>query len=209
MLVRDIMTRKVVTVTPDTQLEEARRLMRRGRFRHLPVLEAERVVAVLTDRDIARVLGDAVDGAAGEPRRPVREAMSGPVVTVTVFDPIEDAARIMEERDIGCLPVIEDGKLAGIVTESDLFHVLVWLMGLTEPGTRLELRVGRLTDVLPRVVDVLCTSRAPLHSFLVGPARPTEPRRILLRVGTIHPAPLIAALRQVPGVEVVEPLPAA
>lgn len=132
MYVREWMTRSPVTVSPTTPISEARQLMERRRIRHLPVVdEAGRLVGIVTDRDIRLNLpSPATSLSIWEvnyllARLTVGEVMTRNVLTASPDWPVEDAARAMLERRIGALPVLEEGRLVGIVTETDLLRA--WL----------------------------------------------------------------------------------
>ena len=126
--VRELMSEAVATLGEDDVLGCVDAVMSMDRIRHLPVLSAGKVVGVVSQRDLFRsALGTAL--ALGI-RRPdelmstvtVRDVMSTPAVTVAPDAYVQDAARTMAERKIGCLPVVEDGRLVGIVTETDIFR---------------------------------------------------------------------------------------
>ncbi|HZL98999.1 MAG TPA: CBS domain-containing protein [Planctomycetota bacterium] len=125
MLVSRFMTRRPVTVAPDLALEEATALMERHGFRHLPVVAGQEVVGILSDRDLRLGTGGHSLSALGLPAdaglpRTVREIMRTPVVCVESDERGPLAARHMIEQRIGALPVLEDGQLVGIVTETNL-----------------------------------------------------------------------------------------
>jgi acetoin utilization protein AcuB len=130
--VKEIMATRVRTLGRDDTLDLARELMTMGRFLHLPVLDEGRVVGVVSQHDLFRsalmaaVLGFA-QGAQKALLRTLRakDVMSEPAITVPPEMTVEDAARLMLETKIGCLPVVEDGALVGLVTETDaLRHFL-------------------------------------------------------------------------------------
>ena len=125
-LVRDIMTRDVVTLGRNETLRTADDVMRLGRIRHLPVVDDDGLLAgIVTQRDLfhgglvkalgygTRARGQALDSLV------VKEAMASEVVTTTPDTPLSEAAKVMLERKIGCLVVIEAQKIAGILTEGD------------------------------------------------------------------------------------------
>jgi len=121
MLVRKWMTLNPVTVTPDTPLAEAYRIFHEYEIRHLPVVEGEKLVGVLSDRDVGR---EAILGGGLE--QTVATLMTREVVTTSGDAPVQDAALEMHNRKIGCLPVIDgDRKLLGILTRNDLLEILV------------------------------------------------------------------------------------
>ena len=129
--VKDIMSREVRTVQRNDQLALADRLMRDERIRHLPVLdEAGDVCAVVSQRDLfrgalLRALGYGSRAEDSMLRQVVvKEAMSAEIFTTTPETAIAEAARVMIERKIGCLPVLAAGKLVGIVTETDFVRLI-------------------------------------------------------------------------------------
>jgi acetoin utilization protein AcuB len=130
MLVNDIMSRKVITVDPDTPMIEARKRMAEARIRHLVVMENVRVVGIITDRDIRLNLpSPATSLSVWEinfllAKLTVQEVMSQSVIVIGSDRPAAEAARIMVDYKIGALPVIDDAGLAGIVTESDFVRAV-------------------------------------------------------------------------------------
>ena len=126
--VGELMSAAVATLKEDDVLGAIDAVMSMERIRHLPVLRAGKVVGVVSQRDLFRsALGTAL--ALGI-RRPdelmravtVRDVMSSPAVTVAPEVYVRDAARTMAERRIGCLPVVEEERLVGILTESDIYR---------------------------------------------------------------------------------------
>lgn len=133
MRVREWMRPLPQMVTPTMPIAEARRLMREGRFRHLPVTDGSRLVGIVTDRDIRLPLPvgvreaalTAADEAMG--KLLVRDVMTQQVETVEPERPVEEAARMMLDLRVGALPVVEEGHVIGILTETDLLRA--WTHG--------------------------------------------------------------------------------
>lgn len=124
--VDDLMTRNVKTVDRNDRLTLAEDLMQASRIRHTPVVnDRGRVVGILSQRDLfhsalVRALGfgtNAKDKMLGS--IPVKDVMQDRVVTTTADTPLADAARLMVEHKIGCLPVVQGEELVGILTEGD------------------------------------------------------------------------------------------
>lgn len=126
--VREIMTKGPVTLECDDVLDLADDVMELGRIRHLPILERGRVVGILSQRDLFRsALAKAMGFKRGEQKHlmrslQVREVMSRPVVTISPDAPVKEAARLMMEKKIGCLAVVEGESLVGLVTETDILR---------------------------------------------------------------------------------------
>ncbi len=129
-----------ITIRPDDDLALALQTMLWGEVRHLPVLEGDKLIGVLSERD---VLFHGAAAKKGEARLKVRAAMSQPPVTVAPSDDVTMAARLMLDRGIGCLPVVEHNALVGIVTKTDILRLEVGeVPGATHGPT--------LTDVMKK-----------------------------------------------------------
>jgi acetoin utilization protein AcuB len=120
------MTTDLVVATPQTSLLSARRLLACHDIRHLPVVDGERLVGIVSDRDLR--VGDRVLAAALAPLqsdlvggryRPIEAVMSKPVHTVSPSETLAAAAKLMLDSGISALPVVDEGRLVGILTTSD------------------------------------------------------------------------------------------
>lgn len=198
LLVRDSMTRELVTVGPETTAAEALTLCRENRIRHLPVLEGGRLVGVISDRDLRAATPALGDPARVEALQSVRVAgeMTRDAVTARPEDPIEDAAMAMYERKIGCLPVVDGEDLVGIVTSSDVLRALVRLVGAHKPGSRLEVALPGRSGSLAEVTGIIRDRGVNVVSVLASSEHEDEEgeRVAVLRVGTIDPKEVVEAL---------------
>lgn len=194
MLVRDIMRSPAVTVTADTTLEDAYRTMREKRIRHLLVLEEGRLAGVITDRDL-RLATSALVPSPFARGSQVSGVMSRQPLTADPSDPVEDAARVMREQKIGCLPVLESGRLIGIVTGLDLLDALIRMTGVDKPSGRLEVRLPDRPGELSRLADFLGQRGLNIHSILSYPDRGASVRTVL-RIGSIETRLLAPDLRK-------------
>jgi CBS domain-containing protein len=126
--VHDIMSRQLRTLERNQTLDVAEEIMLLERIRHLPVVEEGRVVGVVSQRDLFRSALAAVLGYGQKAREAllrtvrVKEVMSEPVITIAPSASVQDAARLMVEHKIGCLPVVEGEALVGLVTETDVLR---------------------------------------------------------------------------------------
>jgi acetoin utilization protein AcuB len=114
MRIQDVMTTEIVSISPDTEVRAARELLRMNHIHHLVVMDRKRVVGIVSDRDLA----------GREDDSHVAEVMTRDVATISPTATLRKAAGVMDGRIIGCLPVIKDGKLAGLVTTSDLLRAM-------------------------------------------------------------------------------------
>ena len=128
--VRDIMSAEVTTLGRNDTLLLAKDIMNLGRIRHFPVVEDDEVVGVVSQRDLYRAsLGTVMQYGEKAQRAflesvAVKEVMADPIA-IGPDATVRDAARLMLEHKIGCLPVLEDNRLVGIVTETDMLQVVV------------------------------------------------------------------------------------
>jgi CBS domain-containing protein len=124
--VEKIMSRKVVSISMDDTLDIVRDIMELGSVRHIPVVSRGTVVGVVSQRDLLKASLSNVMGIPAKEQAQflkqihIAEVMSKPAITIAPEAPVRQAARSMAERKIGCLPVLEHGKLVGIVTETDV-----------------------------------------------------------------------------------------
>ncbi len=126
MQVKDIMTKEVATLSSEDELSLANDIMRLGRIRHLPVVSGETLVGIISERDLFR---SSLAQALGYGNKDTREVMKTlrikdimvqQVTTVAPDTDLRVAVAIMAERKIGCLPVVQDNKLMGLITETDI-----------------------------------------------------------------------------------------
>jgi acetoin utilization protein AcuB len=190
VLVGDIMQTKLVTVTSADTLAHGMSLLQARGIRHLPVVDGE-LVGIVSDRDFKRALGPSgADGQAAS--RVIADIMTRTVITIGRQAPVEEAARVMLDERISALPVVEAGRLAGIVTETDVVGLFVRVMGAGEPSSRLDVLLGDRADALAEVVQAVESVGVRIAS-IVTLSRATL-REAIVRVATINPGPVIAAL---------------
>ena len=193
MLVKEMMRRPVTVIPVGTTLGEADQLLHARGFRHLPVVDQGRLVGILTDRDI-RFATSSLSDAPRQATDPVSVAMSSPPLTADPLDPVEDAARIMRENKIGCLPVLDGSELVGILTGMDLLDALINLTGVTKPSSRLEVALPDRPGELARLTASLANRHVNILSILTYPT-PDGTVRTVLRVDSNQIRPLAEDLR--------------
>jgi CBS domain-containing protein len=131
--VRDIMPEKMVTISAGDTLSTVEDIMTLGRVRHMPVVLSGKLVGVVSERDLLRASLSNLSSFGSDERRAFLQAveiarvMSTPPITIGPDDSVEEAARIMAEQKIGCLPVVRSEKLLGLITETDLLRYFAGL----------------------------------------------------------------------------------
>ena len=164
MLVKHRMTKNPITVKPDLPIAEALEWMRRERIRHFPVVDKkDKLVGIVARDDLLYASPSPVTSLSMwevtylMSQVTVAEAMTEDVITVSEDTPLEEAARIMFDEKIGSLPVMRDGMLVGIITESDLFEAFLELFGGHEKGVRLTVLApyykGSLADISTKITE--------------------------------------------------------
>jgi acetoin utilization protein AcuB len=199
MLVQDVMQTKLFTVTPETTLAEALRLTGQRGIRHLPVLDGDQLVGILSDRDLKRATASSAarleaHEATLSRRLRVDDAMTRTVITIGPTHAIETAACLMIQERIGALPVTDGDRLVGLVTETDVLRLFVRAMGASEPSSRLDIVLGNRPHALAEVVHVVETAGAEISSLMTL-ASEGGFKEVVMRVRTINPTPVVWSLR--------------
>jgi acetoin utilization protein AcuB len=162
MLVRELMTPNPVTVRPDTSVPDALRLMRERKVRRLPVVDGHgRLVGIVSDKDLLYASpSPATTLAVWEipellGKLKVEKVMTHDVITVAEKTPVEEAARLMADKKIGGLPVMQGPDLVGIITETDLFKSLLELLGGRRSGVRVTVAVPAVKGELSKITTAI------------------------------------------------------
>lgn len=201
MLVRSKMTPDVITASPETTLAAARDITREHRIRHLPIVDNGVMVGIISDRDLTLATPpvwatDHAELIQALHTRTVAEHMITTVITVSPTSPIEDAAQLLYTHRIGCLPVMDDGKLVGIISETDLLRAYAELFGIQRGAVRIEVRMQDRPGELARVVRLIGIE---MHANIVGMVvPPIEDGHSLaiMHVQVESPRPIVEALRK-------------
>jgi acetoin utilization protein AcuB len=198
MLVHERMSKHPITITEDVPINQALQFMRGQKVRRLPVLNKKgELVGIVSERDLLYASPSPVTSLSIYElhylvsKITVSEVMTRDVITVSEYTPLEEAALIMADNKIGGLPVMRDGKLVGIITESDLFKIL----GARDMGVRLSMLVpeqpGILADITRAIAD-LGGNIIALGTFLGE--EPTN-RLITVKVADVSEEKLVAAMK--------------
>jgi acetoin utilization protein AcuB len=162
MFVTDWMSKNVYTVNSDSPLSEAVKILREKKIKHLPVVDKKHaVVGVLSDRDIKEYMpSKATTLDVFELHNVLLETKIAKVMKKQVFTakpglPIEEAAMLMYDKNIGCLPIVENNKLVGIISDRDLFRVLVDITGVRQGGDRFYVVMPDKLGVTGEVLDII------------------------------------------------------
>jgi acetoin utilization protein AcuB len=203
MLVKERMTRNPVTVTDDTSLDEAMRIMKREKIRRLPILDdAGCLVGIVSDRDLlaaspsqATTLSKYEVGYLVS-KITLKEVMTRDVITVQEDTPVEEVARIMADNKIGGVPVMRGDSMVGIVTETDLFKVFLEVLGAREQGLRVTIQACDCKGVLADLTGAI--SRLGGNIISLGTFLGDDPATgvITLKVDEVEQADLLTAIKE-------------
>lgn len=171
MLVGERMSRPVISIAPDMPIVDALTLMKREKIRRTPVVKDGKLVGIVSDKDLLNASpSPATSLSVWEmnyllSKITVKDVMTKEVMTVTEDTPIEEAARIMVDNKIGGLPVVRGGDVIGIITETDLFKILVELMGAREHGVRVTALMHEERGQLARLTQAISEAGGNFVAF--------------------------------------------
>lgn len=203
MLVSDVMTRKVVAIGPDTPIRDVQALMEQRNIRHFPILqtrssnEPDALMGIVSDRDVRLVGADHPRAPAGVTSAdPISKLMVSPVLTAHPEDPIEETAKVLRENKIGAMPVMDEGRLVGIVTGIDMLDALVRMSGVYEAASRLEVEVANRPGALAELLRHVASRNVNVSSVMTTRGDP-DTVSFILRVSTVDGHGLARYLRGV------------
>jgi acetoin utilization protein AcuB len=213
VLVKDRMTpHPLVVVTPDTPVVEAQRLMQDHNIRHVPVVtENQNLVGLLTRETLLQAIPwSAASLSALETQFILSKITAGrvmlrDVITVTEDVAVEEAARIMVDQKIGCLPVLRAGALVGVITDIDLLSTSMEMLGARRQGLRLSVRVPDRVGEIARLSAAIAAIGGNLNA--IGGWEVEEPQKrfgVVLKVSRVSEEQLVDAVQELGDVEIVD-----
>ena len=201
MLVKDWMTKEPLVVTPRTSVEDAIRTMREHRVRHLPVVkDGSTLVGIVTQTDLLQASpSPATSLSVWEinfllAKMQVRDAMTTRVIVVEEECPLEEAALVMAEHKIGCLPVVHGQRLVGIITETDLFNLFTEQLGARSTGVRLTLTIEDAKGELARLAGRIADLGGNIIRLTTLPGRESGQAIVTVKVEDVDQEVLVAGL---------------
>jgi len=188
MLVGERMSHPVISITPDMPIHDALSLFRQERIRRAPVVKNGKLVGIVSDKDLLNATpSKATSLSIWEinyllSKVTVAEVMTKKVLSVAEDTPIEEAARIMADNKIGGLPVMRDGHVIGIITETDLFKIFLALMGARERGVRVTALVTEKAGQLAKITQALSSLGGNFIAFGVFTGEDPSNRLITFKI---------------------------
>ena len=205
MLVRERMTSPAVTITPETPFQEALKLMRDKKFRRLPVVDsAGKIVGIVSERDMLHASpSPATSLSVWEVnyllwKLKISDIMTHNVLTLNQDTPIEDAANLMVTHKIGGVPVVDDnGKVVGVITETDIFRAFVEMLGGGEHGLRLTVQVPAGSGTLAKLAGKIAEQGGLILSVGSMDRETDGAREVIVKVKGVTKDKLIPALESI------------
>jgi len=174
MYVSDWMTKKVFSVSPDDYLSDALSLMKEKGIKHIPVVKGGKLKGIISDRDIKEYSPskatslDIYELHYILAKTKIKEMMTTGVITTTSDAPVEEAAMIMLDRGIGCLPVLDTDNLTGIISDKDIFRALVDITGVRHGGNRVCVTIEDRAGSIKEVADMVRKHNFRLQGILTS-----------------------------------------
>ncbi|MBQ3966465.1 MAG: CBS domain-containing protein [Treponema sp.] len=189
MIVSDLMSKDVIYVSPETSVTDARALMTKENVNKLPVLDRDnRLVGIVTKNDLTKASPsaattlDVYEMSYLLSKLKVEKVMVKNVTTVDHDEVIEEAARIMADKNVGCLPVMNGDLLVGIITESDLFHAFIEMFGARHRGVRFMGDIAEKPGELAKISQSIAELGGNIVSIVTSEGCDVSKRRITCKV---------------------------
>ncbi len=144
------MTTGVITIKPDSDIKSAISVMKKHSVRHLPVIEGKAFVGLVTLGDLKQaILTSMIEHLK------VKDMMIVNPIAIASDTPLEKAACIIYEKNIGCLPVLDNGKLVGIITTNDILRAFIEIMGVLKAGVRIDVILKHVHGSMDEVISII------------------------------------------------------
>jgi acetoin utilization protein AcuB len=203
------MTKNPIFIYPDFSVNDARALMDKEKINHLPVLDKnDNLTGLVTRKDMLKAgpspatTLDIYEISYLLSKLKVEKIMERHVITVDENEVVEEAARIMADKDIGCLPVMKGSLLVGIITDTDLFRVFINAFGARHPGVRIVFNMSEKPGQLARVTGAIAERGGNIVSFVSSEGDDLAHRRGTLRITGLSRAEVESLLKKdVPDME--------
>jgi acetoin utilization protein AcuB len=202
VLVNERMSRNPYTIQADTPVEEALKRMQEVHVRRFPVLDKSgKLVGIVCEKDLLYASPSPATSLSIYEmhyllsKLTVAEVMIKNVITVAEDTPVEDAARIMTDHKIGSLPVVRDGQLVGIITETDLFKLFLELLGARKRGVRITMLVPDVKGTLAKITTAIAQQGGNI--IALGTFLGEDPTNLLVavKVSDVSKDTLVATLK--------------
>jgi acetoin utilization protein AcuB len=180
MKVKQFMTTDVVAVSEDTSLHDAEKIMKAHGIRRLPVMRKDKLVGLVTERMLVEASASSAKPLTIHElqyllaKMTVKDIMVKSPFTVSPELPAEEAMELGQEMGYSGFPVLENGRLVGVVTESDIVRIMTRVLGVCEKGKRIDIRTSKRFGNMKRIMKILDEHRTVLLSMMTLPPEQQE-----------------------------------
>ena len=188
MRVSEIMNKEPITISPETRVGQALKLMQQHQIRHLPVIKDDFMVGWISARTLREVLLASMLEIIT-----VGDVMVEAPISVTPDTSVEEAARLVHEHRIGGMPVLDGEKLVGVITVNDLLSAFIIMLGLLRSSSRLDLLLDTKPETLEKVSRLIKTHGGKIINIALGPTKSGK-RFYFFRLEKCDLEPIITAL---------------
>ncbi len=203
MIAEEVMVKKVITIKGNDTLDTAQGLMVENSIRHLPVVDGTKLIGILTESDIRGAFLSEIhlksDTAPKlDPKTmKVKNHMTPDPLTVLPEINIEDAALLIYENKIGCLPVVRDNKMVGIISIMDLLGLFIDMMGIIHSSSRIDVVMGKDSKNFDAVSGIFHDHGINIISVGMSPFNKSKNKRVyLFRLDLCDTKPLVKAIEE-------------
>jgi acetoin utilization protein AcuB len=200
MRIRDVMSTNVVAVDEKTSLHDARKIMDAHKIRRLPVMKKNKLVGLITERMLLEASPSPATALSIHElhyllaKMTVKDIMVRKPYTVSPDMPPEDALQLGQEMGYGGFPVVENGKLVGVVTESDIVRLMTRVLGVTKKGKRITIKASTVFGNMQKIMNILDTNKTVLLSLMSLKEPDEEEWLIVLRLDSDNVKPIAKEL---------------
>lgn len=192
MIVKSVMTKNPICILPDASVTDAKALMNKHKVSKLPVVDKDRkLVGILTKNDLSKAgPSDATTLDMFEigyllSKLTVSKIMNKKVITVTENEVVEECARIMVDNQIGCIPVMSDCVIVGIITESDLFHLFTDMFGARQSGVRVTLKLDDRPGMISALANEIADKKGNVISMVTRECPEKGKRKLTVKISDL------------------------
>ena len=186
MRIRDCMSTNVIAADEKTSIHDARKIMKAHRIRRLPVLKKNKLVGLVTEHMLLEASPSPATSLSIHElhyllaKMTVKDIMVKNPYTISPNMPAEEAMQVGQEKGYGAFPVMEDGRLVGIATESDIVRIMTRVLGVREKGTRIDIQVSREFGNMQRIMKILDQNKTLLLSMMTLPPEDDEKQWLIV-----------------------------
>jgi len=201
MRVRDFMSTNVVAVDEKTSIHDAKKIMEAHKIRRLPVMRKDKLIGLVTERMLLEASPSPATSLSIHElhyllaKMTVKDIMVKNPHTLSPDTPAEEAMQLGQEMGYGGFPIVEDGRLVGMVTESDIVRIMTRVLGVRGKGKRIDIKVNKDFGNMRRIMDILDSKKTVLLSLMTLQPEENNDWMIFIRISTDDAGPIADELK--------------